>query len=177
MKITALLLAGTIAAAAHPARAENAGATPVFKEKGEASFYGPEFQGKATASGDRFDQSKLTAAHPELPLGSKATVTNPETGKTVEVEINDRGPYADDRSIDLSKAAAKKIGVVKDGVAEVEIEATKEQVEEAIDKPAETPKVEKQLKEARKEAARDGTPQPKVPVALDPPQDELATGN
>ena len=141
----------------------------VFKEQGKASFYGPELQGQTTASGAKFDQRALTAAHPELPLGSSVTVTNPATGKQVEVEVNDRGPYARGRSIDLSKAAARKLGIVGQGVATVEIEATKEQVEQAIESPDQAPKVKKQLNRARKAAAADGTPQPKL-VPLTTPQ-------
>jgi len=96
---------------------------PVIEQKGEASFYGKGFHGKKTASGEIFDQHDQTAAHPTLPLGSEATVTNLETGKSVEVEINDRGPYVKGRNIDLSKKAAKDIGLDKEGVAPVEIEA------------------------------------------------------
>ena len=70
---------------------------------------------------------KSTAAHPELPLGSKATITNLENGKSVEVTINDRGPGVEGRAIDLSKAAAEKIGMTHDGTAQVVIEATKAQ--------------------------------------------------
>lgn len=142
----------------------------VFREEGEASFYGDQFHGKATASGETFDQDKLTAAHPELPLGSEVTVTNPESGKSVEVEVNDRGPYAGDRAIDLSKAAAEELGIVEEGVAEVEIEATKTQVEEAIAAPEEQPKVEEALEAAREEAAASGTPQPEVPLDLAAPE-------
>jgi rare lipoprotein A (peptidoglycan hydrolase) len=91
-------------------------------ERGEASWYGEEFEGKKTASGERFDPDKLTAAHPTLPLGSKAKVTNEETGKSVTVEINDRGPYADGREIDVSKAAAERLDMVHDGEADVKIE-------------------------------------------------------
>jgi rare lipoprotein A len=96
---------------------------PVVEQVGEASFYGPGFHGKKTATGERFDQNDLTAAHPTLPLGTKATVTNLETGDSVEVKINDRGPYAKGRDIDLSKGAAKELGMTKDGVAPVKIEA------------------------------------------------------
>ena len=141
----------------------------VYREEGKASYYSDKFEGKPTASGEPFDQDELTAAHPELPLGSEVTVKNPETGKEVEVEVNDRGPYVDGRDIDLSKAAAKELGITKEGVAPVEIEATKSQVEEAIDKPEEKPKVEKDLKEARKEAAQEGTPQPRPVPELEPP--------
>ena len=90
----------------------------------------------------------------------------------------DRGPYAKGRDLDLSEAAAKKLGVLpevrKEGEAEVRIEATKGQVEEAIDKPEEVGKVEEQLKEARKEAAKDGTPQPKLVPRLEAPREEAA---
>ena len=65
-----------------------------YVEQGEASWYGPGFHGKKTASGDKYDSNDLTAAHRRLPLGSEATITNLENGKQVEVEINDRGPYA-----------------------------------------------------------------------------------
>lgn len=95
----------------------------VVEQVGEASWYGKGFHGKKTASGEKFDQNDLTAAHPTLPLGTEATVTNLETGKSVEVEINDRGPYAKGRDIDLSRKAAKEIGMTKDGAAPVKIEA------------------------------------------------------
>ena len=96
---------------------------PIVEQVGEASFYGDDFQGKKTASGERFDQNDLTAAHPTLPLGTNATVTNLETGNSVDVKINDRGPRAKGRDIDLSKGAAKELGMTKDGVAPVKIEA------------------------------------------------------
>lgn len=140
----------------------------VYREEGKASFYSDKLEGKPTASGAPLDQDKLTAAHPELPLGSEVTVKNPETGKEIEVEVNDRGPYVEGRDIDLSKAAAKELGITKDGVAPVEIEATKSQVEEAIDSPKEKPKVEEDLREARKEAAQEGTPQPRPVPELEP---------
>ena len=96
---------------------------PKVEQVGEASWYGPAHQGKETASGEAFDQNKLTAAHPTLPLGTKAVVTNLETGKSVAVTINDRGPFGKGRKIDLSRAAAQKIGMTKTGVAKVKIEA------------------------------------------------------
>ena len=95
---------------------------PTKKEVGEASWYGPGFQGKETANGETYDQKEMTAAHPTLPMGTKAKVTNLENGKKVDVRINDRGPYADDRVIDLSGAAAKKIDMKGDGTAQVKIE-------------------------------------------------------
>ncbi len=96
---------------------------PIIEQRGEASYYGPGFQGKKTATGEKFDQNQPTAAHPALPLGTKATVTNLENGKSVDVKINDRGPYVKGRDIDLSKSAAKELGMTKDGVAPVQIEA------------------------------------------------------
>jgi peptidoglycan lytic transglycosylase len=108
--------------------ADRAGKELKYVEQGEASWYGPGFHGKKTASGEIYDQNELTAAHRKLPLGSEATVTNLETGKKVEVEINDRGPYVEGRKIDLSKEAAKKLDMLDDGTAPVRIEATEEQL-------------------------------------------------
>ena len=89
---------------------------------GEASWYGPGFDGKKTASGEIFDDSKLTAAHKTIPLGSKAKVTNLTNGKTVEVKINDRGPFIEGRMVDLSRAAAKALGMIDRGTARVQID-------------------------------------------------------
>ena len=89
---------------------------------GVASWYGDGWQGRITASGKPFDDKKLTAAHRTLPLNTRVRVTNLETGLSVEVTIIDRGPYTDGRVIDLSKAAAKKLGMVKEGLIPVRIE-------------------------------------------------------
>ena len=103
----------------------------IYTERGKASFYGPGFHGKLTASGERFNQYDLTAAHPDLPLGTQVTVTNLENGKTVEVQVNDRGPYKYGRVIDLSTAAAARIGItIQNGIAPVKIEATAAQMAE-----------------------------------------------
>src|SRR5262249_53567938 len=96
---------------------------PVIEQTGEASRYSKRFQGKKTAAGEKFDQKKLTAAHPTLPLGTKAKVTNLENGKSVDVRINDRGPYVKGRAIDLSPSAAKELDITKKGLAPVKIEA------------------------------------------------------
>ena len=101
-----------------------ASAKPSHKEVGEASWYGPGFQGNETANGETFDQNKMTAAHPTLPMGTKAEVTNLENDKKVEVRINDRGPYVGDRAIDLSRAAARKLDMEDDGTTQVKIEAS-----------------------------------------------------
>ena len=102
---------------------------PSFEQTGEASWYGPGFHGRPTASGETYDQNELTAAHRSLPLGTKAEVTDIETGNSVEVTINDRGPYAKERVIDLSKAAARELGITEEGTATVKIEAKPEKSE------------------------------------------------
>ena len=96
---------------------------PETTQVGTASWYGPGFHGHETASGEAFDQHALTAAHRTLPLGTEAKVTNLETGQSVHVTINDRGPYVQGRQLDLSQAAAKQIGLTKQGLAKVKIEA------------------------------------------------------
>jgi rare lipoprotein A len=89
---------------------------------GVASWYGPGFHGKRTANGDIYDQYELTAAHPSLPLGTRVMVTNLENGRSVEVRINDRGPFVDNRVIDLSYAAARTIRMLGPGTVPVRIE-------------------------------------------------------
>jgi rare lipoprotein A len=91
-------------------------------QTGKASFYADKFEGHTTASGEKYKGSKLTAAHKTLPFGTKVRVTNLENGNTVDVEIIDRGPYVDGRVIDLSKAAAEKLGFINLGIADVKIE-------------------------------------------------------
>jgi len=91
-------------------------------QTGEASWYGAQHQGKQTASGKIFDQARLTAAHRSLPFGSKIKVTNLANGKSVEVEITDRGPFAENRIIDLSQAAAKALEMIESGTATVRLE-------------------------------------------------------
>jgi peptidoglycan lytic transglycosylase len=91
-------------------------------QTGEASWYGAQHQGKQTASGTNFDQAGLTAAHPTLPFGSKIKVTNLANGKSVVVEITDRGPSAENRIIDLSQAAAKVLDMIDSGTATVRLE-------------------------------------------------------
>lgn len=90
-------------------------------QEGVASFYSDRFQGATTASGELFDQQALTAAHPSLPFGTKVLVTRPDTGQEVEVLINDRGPFVKGRIIDLSKRAARALGMIRRGTAPVMI--------------------------------------------------------
>lgn len=90
-------------------------------ESGKASYYADFFQGRKTSNGEVFRQRKRTAAHKTLPFGTKVKVTNAKNGKTVTVRINDRGPFVEGRIIDLSKKAARKLGMLNDGVVNVEI--------------------------------------------------------
>lgn len=94
-----------------------------YKEQGIASWYGKRFHGNKTASGEVYDMYKMTAAHATLPIPSYAKVTNLSNGRSVIVRINDRGPFQKDRLIDLSYAAAYRIGLLVKGSAEVEVEA------------------------------------------------------
>ena len=94
----------------------------VHHESGEASYYGDELAGRPTASGETFDPDNLTAAHRTLPLGTRLRVTNTRNGESVVVRVNDRGPFAKRRVLDLSKGAAKQIGMLRSGTARVRIE-------------------------------------------------------
>ena len=94
----------------------------LFEQTGMASWYGPGFAGKLTANGERFDPDDMTCAHRKLPFHTKIRVTNLENGLSVVVRVNDRGPYAKQRIVDLSKEAAKRLGFVESGVAQVRVE-------------------------------------------------------
>src|SRR5215210_8088553 len=115
LAITAVALACTLGAVSPPAEETR----PI--QTGAASWYGPGFHGKRTANGERFKTYVLTAAHKTLPFGTQLRVTNERTGKSVVVRINDRGPYAHGRVIDLSKAAAQAVGI--EGVGQVTLAA------------------------------------------------------
>ncbi|HET9651430.1 MAG TPA: septal ring lytic transglycosylase RlpA family protein [Usitatibacter sp.] len=93
-----------------------------YRERGLASWYGRKFHGQKTSSGEPYDMFAMTAAHKTLPIPSYAKVTNVENGKSVVVRINDRGPFHSNRIIDLSYAAAKKLGILGKGSAMVEVE-------------------------------------------------------
>jgi rare lipoprotein A len=94
-----------------------------FSEQGMASWYGRKFHGKKTSSGEIYDMNAMTAAHKTLPMGTMVKVTNKENGLETVVRINDRGPFVRGRIIDVSYAAAKRLGLVKSGTARVRIEA------------------------------------------------------
>lgn len=93
----------------------------LFVQRGMASWYGPGFHGRKTANGERFDMDGMTAAHPSLPLGSWVLVRNLRNDRAVVVRVTDRGPFAKKRVLDLSKAAAKKLGFLRQGATQVEI--------------------------------------------------------
>lgn len=95
--------------------------TPKITQTGKASYYADKFNGRRTANGEIFRQSKKTAANKTLPFGTIVKVKNLSNGRTVKVRINDRGPFVEGRIIDLSKKAAKKIGMIRAGVQPVQI--------------------------------------------------------
>jgi peptidoglycan lytic transglycosylase len=104
------------------ASVERAGRDKTGREEiGDASFYAGRHQGKPTASGEAFDKNALTAAHRSLPFGTRLEVTNLENDSSIVVRINDRGPFVRGRIVDLSLAAAKALGMAKDGVARVRL--------------------------------------------------------
>ncbi len=107
---------------------------PDYEETGMASWYGPNFHGKKTANGERYNQYAMTAAHRTLPLPSVVKVTRQETGKSIIVRVNDRGPFHDNRIIDLSRAAAEELDMIGAGVAKVRVEYIPELTERYIAK-------------------------------------------
>ena len=104
---------------------------PRASQTGIASWYGPGFHGKTTASGVIYNQNELTAAHQTLPLGTRVLVTNLDNGRSIEVLINDRGPFAKGRIIDLSYAAAETLGMIGPGTIPVRIEVVTSSTEKA----------------------------------------------
>jgi len=99
----------------------------VLVQEGRASYYADHFEGRTTASGDTFTHAAPTAASPNLPLGSRVTVVNEETGKSVDVEVNDRGPFVKGRIIDVSQQAARELGMMESGTSRVRIIADPEE--------------------------------------------------
>ena len=126
-----------------------------YDEIGIASWYGPGFHGKKTANGEVFDQNKITAAHKTLPMPSIVKVTNLENGLVLDnVRVNDRGPFAGDRIIDLSKKAAEELGFMKNGVAKVRVEILEDESRKYVTiqeknsykaQPAEVTKIDKKI--------------------------------
>jgi rare lipoprotein A len=122
LALTAVLLLGAVLTAC---LASGQSADGLLEDpRGHASYYADKFAGQTTASGETFDPDDMTAAHPSLPFDTVVRVTRVGSGRgrAVTVRINDRGPFADDRIIDLSEAAAQEIGMIEEGVVEVRIE-------------------------------------------------------
>lgn len=118
------IIAVTLLLSAMPASAQDgatAPATPTVLASGMASYYGAAHAGNRTASGERFDPDGMTAAHRSLPFGTRLRVTDPSTGRSVIVRVNDRGPFHKGRILDLSEAAARELGIVRRGRAVVQI--------------------------------------------------------
>jgi peptidoglycan lytic transglycosylase len=120
--VAALVALSAKSEARPPANFDRLSRAPLLRtQSGIASWYGEAFQGIATASGELFDMNRLTAAHPTFPLGSRIMVTNLRNHRSVVVRINDRGPLTAGRLIDVSKAAARRLGFVGTGIARVKL--------------------------------------------------------
>lgn len=127
MRLVVVLLTALLVSSCATTALKKHGSTKVEKrethfgkyEFGRASWYGRQFQGRKTASGERFDMKGFTAAHRTLPFGTEIEVTNVSTNETVRVRVNDRGPFIRSRVLDLSFAAAKALGFVGQGFAEI----------------------------------------------------------
>lgn len=120
--VIALTLLGVALLSTSGRASQPPGSSGGFVERGIASWYGPGFHGRLTASGEVFDQRAMTAAHKTLPHGSVVRVTDEATGRSVVVKINDRGPFKPGRIIDLSERAAEELGSKEKGLADVVIE-------------------------------------------------------
>jgi len=124
MKTLIFILFTLFATATGETRDKNTKAPTLTTVNGKATYYHSKFHGRRTANGEVFSNKKFTAAHLKLPFGTIVNIVNVDNGRTVEVRINDRGPHSRFYIIDLSQAAAKKIGMFGKGVANVEISYT-----------------------------------------------------
>ncbi|MEK7347591.1 MAG: septal ring lytic transglycosylase RlpA family protein [Candidatus Eisenbacteria bacterium] len=120
--LLASLLLATGCAGSHPAIGSGDGSRAGSEIVGFASYYGPEFHGRTTASGERYDSDELSAAHRTLPFGTRVRVTNLKNGRSVVVTITDRGPFRRGRIVDVSRRAARDLGFLRAGVARVRLE-------------------------------------------------------
>jgi len=119
----AVAFAAPVAAApTQPANAASESFAPGWHQQGRISYYGKRFDSRPTASGEPFDPDAMTMAHPTLPFGSIVRVKNLRNGRSVELRVNDRGPYEKGRIADVSRAAAKKLGMFRHGVTRARIE-------------------------------------------------------
>ena len=139
-----------------------------YKERGGASWYGTKFHGRLTSNGERYNMYEMTAAHKSLPIPTYVTVKNLDNGREIIVRVNDRGPFHEGRIIDLSYAAASKIGMLKKGTARVEVKA--------ID-PREWKKSKRARKKAKVAAAKASAAALVAPVAVAATLDTSASAN
>jgi rare lipoprotein A len=117
-----LVIFGTGCASTRPSHRSSAAVPTGTSQTGTASYYGKQFHGRKTASGERYDMNRLTAAHRTLPFGTTVRVTHLKTGKSVVLRVNDRGPFVRGRIIDLSLAAARRLEMLRSGTAPVRLE-------------------------------------------------------
>jgi len=155
MKQKVLILFVLFITALVPCVYSQADGTDVFKQEGIASWYGREFDGRPTASGEIYDSSRLTAAHPNLPFGTMVVITNQHNNKKVTVKVNDRGPFVAARVIDVSRAAAEQLDMIVTGTAPVLVESVERIV---ISKTVEPVKFAQTVEEARPAPAVVQTP-------------------
>lgn len=145
---------------------------PNYDKTGLASWYGPKFNGKPTASGEIFDKNDLTAAHKTLPLNSMVHVTNLENGRTLMVRVNDRGPFVDNRIIDLSEASAVALGTIQNGLAKVRVRyagpADTNAAKRIYTPPAPTPAPLAQVQPQHRLTPHNVVPRPVAPQAVVP---------
>ncbi|GAB4335425.1 MAG: hypothetical protein OHK0038_13120 [Flammeovirgaceae bacterium] len=118
-----------------------------YSQTGKASYYANQFHGKKTASGEKYDMYAMTAAHPFIPFNSIIKVTNIKNGKWVTLRVNDRGPFSRKRIVDVSKAAALMLDMVKDGTVEVKLEVMRLGSEDSSNTPPTTPVLEEEKSE------------------------------
>ena len=137
--LTLVAAAFFAACAAHPPVRPMAAVDEGWEETGEASWYGPGFHGKQTASGEVYDMEAMTAAHKELPFGARVRIQNLDNGRETVVRINDRGPFARGRIIDLSRAAARDIGMLGSGTARVRIRVVEGATTASVDRSGPIP--------------------------------------
>jgi rare lipoprotein A len=122
-----------------------------YSQTGKASYYANQFHGKKTASGEKYDMYAMTAAHPVIPFNSIIKVTNTKNGKWVTLRVNDRGPFSKKRIVDVSKAAALMLDMVKDGTADVKLEVMRIGNEDSINSENNTPSIEEEKEEKKEE--------------------------
>jgi rare lipoprotein A len=142
---------------------------PNYDRVGIASWYGDDFHARPTANGEVFDKNRLSAAHPTLPLPSRVRVTNLENGKSIELRVNDRGPFVDDRLIDLSQAAARELGFEEKGLALVRVEFLALDVAQGTPPEPTVPVARPATSDGRRELARPNPPPPRPSDPAEPP--------